>query len=58
MSNDKEGGDIFSAIEHIILIFRDYIGKKKYNKRAFLFTPGYGKTSYQESDLKHIVANL
>ena len=39
-------------------MFRDYIGNKKYNKRAFLFTTGFGKTIYEESELRNIVANL
>jgi len=46
MDSNQPGGDIFSAIEHIILCSREHIGKKNYVKRAFLFTCGHGKTDY------------
>jgi hypothetical protein len=42
--NDKSGGDIFSAIDFMTERLIDHCGTKKYNKRAFLFTNGRGKT--------------
>jgi hypothetical protein len=44
LNNNKPGGDIFSAIEHIILTFRESCQNKKIKKRAFLFVFGYGQT--------------
>lgn len=36
----------------------DHCGKSKYNKRAFLFTNGRGKTSFKERDFINIVSQI
>lgn len=52
------GGDIFSAIEFMIERLIDHCGKKKYNKRAFLFTNGRGLTKHNLSRLKIIIEKI
>jgi hypothetical protein len=42
LKNDKPGGDIFNAIEFVIGKIASHCQKKKYNKRAFIFTNGMG----------------
>lgn len=42
LSNSKKGGSIFEAIEYAIENIASKCGKKKYNKRIFLFTNGTG----------------
>lgn len=46
MENSKAGGDIFSAIEFVVDKIAGHCGKKKYNKRGFVFTNGMGDTEY------------
>jgi hypothetical protein len=58
LSNEKPGGDIFSAIEFMIQKISSHCGKKKYNKRAFIFTNGMGNTKYTVKDLDGIVRRL
>lgn len=36
----------------------DHCGTKKYNKRAFLFTNGRGKTDLNQNDFKNIVKSI
>lgn len=36
----------------------DHCGVKKYNKRAFLFTNGRGKTQLNQSHFKRIVSEI
>ena len=40
--NDKEGGDIFEAIDEGIRDMKAQCGTKKLKKRMFLFTHGMG----------------
>lgn len=52
------GGDIFSAIDFMVERLVDHCGTKKYNKRAFLFTNGRGKTKFNESHFRNIVSQI
>ena len=58
LDNQKPGGDLFSAIEFATKNISEYCGSKKYNKRVFLFTAGFGKTAYEACHLDHIVTQL
>lgn len=51
LKNDKAGGDVFNAIEYSIDKIVAHCGKKKYNKRAFIFTNGMGATDYTVRNL-------
>lgn len=51
IENSKPGGDIFSAIDFMITEIEQHTGTKKYNKRAFLFTHGAGKTTSRPNDV-------
>jgi hypothetical protein len=52
LGNDKVGGDIFLSINFMLDIMLDHCGKKKYSKRAFLFTNGRGNTKTNVNDLR------
>jgi hypothetical protein len=54
LGNDKVGGDIFLSINFMLDVFLDHCGKKKYNKRAFLFTNGRGNTNTNDNDLSRM----
>ena len=58
LGNKKEGGDIFDAIKFVTNKISDHCGKKKFNKRAFIFTNGMGKTKYGVSNLNSLVKKL
>jgi hypothetical protein len=55
LKNVKPGGDIFSAIEFVISKISKHCGKKKYNKRAFIFTNGMGDTEHTTKGIEKIV---
>ena len=40
--NARPGGDIFATLRTATGVIDDHCGKKKYNKRMFLFTNGSG----------------
>ena len=56
--NYKAGGDIFSAIQYSVNLVDDYVKKKKFNKRMFLFTNGSGSTSYSREDIFELADRL
>ena len=56
--NPRPGGDIFSAITYSLNRIVAHCGKKKYNKRLFIFTSGCGDTDFQRSDLKALANKL
>lgn len=58
LSNEKVGGDIFQAIEFIVDRISNHCQRKKYNKRAFVFTSGMGATTYTAHQLEKIVDKL
>jgi hypothetical protein len=58
LNNKKKGGDTFNAISFMIDLFIDHCGKKKYNKRAFIFTNGMGDTKATLNDLRKIARSI
>ena len=58
LDNDKQGGDTFNAISFMIDVLIDHCGKKKYNKRAFIFTNGKGDTKATLNDLRKIARSI
>lgn len=58
LKNERPGGDIFHAIEFIVDRIAAHCLKKKYNKRAFIFTNGMGATEANNKTLERIVDKL
>mmetsp|Transcript_14544 Transcript_14544/g.12352 ORF Transcript_14544/g.12352 Transcript_14544/m.12352 type:complete len:109 (+) Transcript_14544:307-633(+) len=50
----KDGGDIFRTLSNAIEMLDDYVKKKKYAKKAFIFTNGSGKTKYDTKKLNQL----
>lgn len=55
LENEKKGGDIFQALKYAVENMNEHCGKKKYNKRIFLFTNGAGKTSWKVENLQRLL---
>jgi hypothetical protein len=54
----RAGGDIFSSINYSLGLITDHCGKKKYNKRMFLFTNGMGITDFDHQDVKTLANKM
>jgi ATP-dependent DNA helicase 2 subunit 2 len=54
----RPGGDIFSAVSFALGQINDHCGKKKYNKRIFLFTSGMGETDFDAQDVRTLAGRL
>jgi ATP-dependent DNA helicase 2 subunit 2 len=52
------GGDVFSAVSFATGQLNDHCGKKKYNKRIFLFTAGMGETDFDNHDIRTLAGRL
>lgn len=58
LDNQKQGGDIFAAIDYTIDRLVDHCEARKCNKRVFLFTNGRGMTKFKIADFKGIVSSI
>ncbi|EGR31916.1 ku70 ku80 beta-barrel domain protein [Ichthyophthirius multifiliis] len=56
--NKSEGGDIFDALEQSLITIDEYVKKKKYEKKIYVFTAGCGKTDYNSQQLEDLVSKI
>lgn len=56
--NSANGGDIFSALNYAANNLESHCGRKKYNKRLFLFTNGTGESAYTSRELAPLARKL
>lgn len=54
----RPGGDILSAVNFSLGQLGEHCGKKKYNKRIFLFTAGMGETDFDNHDVRTLAGKL
>jgi hypothetical protein len=57
-NNTLAGGDIFSAINYSLNELNKHCGKKKYNKRMFVFTNGMGESSFSSAEISTLAHKI